>query len=230
MREKLAREYNDLNPGSGRPSTSARAEHEARAAELRRLEPTVREILKQLDPSLANFNFDTVGGGHLARAAAQRGLGILDGMDEWAANLTPAAPTLPADQLHPWVWGAARTLWESKHYRAAVEAAAKAINAYTQTNLDRRDVSDTDLMNQVFTDKPKSGQTYLRLPGDPTDQTIKDRNRALRPFAEGCFARIRNPAAHEHGPDWDEEHALEYLVALSVLARWIDDCDVKQDP
>jgi len=91
-------------------------------------------------------------------------------------------------------------------------------------------VFDTDLMNQVFTDRPKPGQAYLRLPGDPTDLTIKDRNRALRPFAEGCFAGIRNPAAHQHGPDWPEQRALEYLAALSVLARWIDDCDLKQDP
>ncbi len=157
-------------------------------------------------------------------------LGNLDNRDEWAANLAPDVPTLPADQLHPWIWGAAHTLWTSKHYREAVEAAAKAINAYTQTKVNRRDVFDTELMNQVFTDRPKPGQAYLRLPGDPTDLTIKDRNRALRPFAEGCFAGIRNPAAHQHGPDWPEQRALEYLAALSVLARWIDDCDLKQDP
>lgn len=199
-------------------------------AELRQREPTVKEVLKRLDPTLAEFKFETVGGKTDARNAAQRGLGILADMDDWAANLAPDAPTLPADQFHPWVWEAARTFWDSKHCRAAVDAAANAINAHTQNKVGRNDIADTDLMNQVFTEQPKPGQTFLRLPGDPNDQTIKSRNRALRPFAEGCFAGIRNPAAHEHGLDWDEQKALEYLAALSVLARWIDECDVKQAP
>jgi uncharacterized protein (TIGR02391 family) len=202
----------------------------ATLTELRQCEPTVKEVLKRLDPTLSEFKFDTVGGKDDARNAAQRALGILDRMDEWAANLEPDAPTLPADQFHPWVWQAARTFWDSKHYRAAVDAAANAINAHTQDKVGRRDIADNDLMNQIFTEKPKSGQTYLGLPGDPNDQTVKSRSRALRPFAEGCFAGIRNPAAHEHGPDWDEQKALEQLAALSVLARWIDECDVKQAP
>jgi hypothetical protein len=196
--------------------------------ELRQREPTVKEVLKRLDPGLAEFKFETVGGKEDARAAAQRGIGTLERRDEWAANLTPDAPTLPADQFHPWVWDAARTFWDSKHYREAVRAAATAINAHTQDKVSRRDIADNDLMNQVLTDKPKAGQTYLQLPGDPNDQTVKSRNRALRPFAEGCFAGIRNPAAHEHGPDWNEQNALEQLAALSVLARWIDECEVKQ--
>jgi hypothetical protein len=56
--------------------------------------------------------------------------------------------------------------------------------------------------------------------------SLTDRG-ALRPFAEGCFAGLRNPAAHEHGPEWDEQRALEYLAAFSILARWIDECRVK---
>lgn len=134
---------------------------------------------------------------------------------------------LSADQFHPWVWDAARTFWESNHYRQAVDVAANAINAHTQAKAGRTDVFDADLMNQVFTDKPKPGQAYLQLPGDLSTPTVKSRNRALRPYAEGCFAGIRNPAAHEHGPDWDEQTALEHLAALSLLARWIDECVVQ---
>jgi uncharacterized protein (TIGR02391 family) len=196
--------------------------------QLFRAEGTVKKILHTLEPKLVEgFNLDQMAGEAMARNQAQRGLGILADMDEWAANLAPDAPILPADQFHHWVWDAARTYWESEHYRAAVDAAANAINAHTQTKVGRRDIFDTDLMNQIFSDKPKAGQAYLQLPGDLTDQTVKNRNRALRPFAEGCFAGIRNPAAHEHGPDWDEQKALEYLAALSILARWIDECTVQ---
>lgn len=196
--------------------------------QLFRAEPTIRKILNVLDPKLAEeLNLDQMAGEAMARNQVQRALGILDDMDDWATNLAPDAPTLPADQFHPWVWDAARTFWESNFYRAAVDAAARSINAHTQNKVGRRDISDTDLMNQAFTDKPKPSQTYLRLPGDPNDRTVQNRNRALRPFAEGCFAGIRALAAHEHGPDWDEQRALESLAALSILARWIQECDVR---
>jgi Protein of unknown function (Hypoth_ymh) len=189
--------------------------------------PTVKKILGTLDPALAEqINLDQMAGEAMALNLVAQGLGMLDDMDEWAANLTPDAPVLPADQFHPWVWDAARTFWESKHFRKAVDVAATAINAHTQSKVGRTDVFDADLMNQVFPEQPKASQVYLRLPGDPNGKTIKSRNNALRPFAAGCFAGIRNPATHEHGPDWGEQKALEYLAALSVLARWIDECEV----
>lgn len=109
----------------------------------------------------------------------------------------------------------------------AVNAAATAINAHTQTKVENRSISDNDLMNQVFTSRPRPGQTILKLPGDHNDLTIHSRQRSLRPFAEGCFAGIRNPAAHDAGPDWDEQKALEHLAALSILARAIDECEVE---
>jgi hypothetical protein len=45
-------------------------------------------------------------------------------------------------------------------------------------------------------------------------------------FAEGLFAGVRNPLAHESDTDLDEEVALEYLAAISVLARWVDEAVV----
>ena len=193
-------------------------------SELQLREPTVKQILGQLDPGLSNFVLEAFGGNNAGvsavRGCVQRGLGILADQDDWAIKLAPDAPVLPADRFHPWVWDAARTFWDSRHYRKAVDVAANAINAHTQAKVGRNDIFDADLMNQAFTDKPKPGQAYLRLPGDQADQTIRNRNRALRPFADGCFAGIRNPSAHEHGPDWDERKALEYLATLSVLARY----------
>jgi hypothetical protein len=203
----------------------------ALTAGLHRQDPAIRQILKKLDPDLADFNLDAFGGRHASPSGVltciHQALGILDDQDEWAVKLAPDAPALPADSFHPWVWDAAQTFWDSGHYRKAVDVAANALNAHTQAKASRRDIFDTDLMNQVFTDKPKPGQAYLQLPGDQADQTVRSRNRALRPFAEGCFAGLRNPAAHEHGPDWDEQKALEYLAAFSILARWIDECVVR---
>jgi hypothetical protein len=197
--------------------------------EMWRAEPTIRKIFEALDSDLVSaFKLGGLAGEASAQTLVARAMGILDDADEWGVRLKPEAPTLPADQLHRWVWDAARTFWESKHHRAAVDAAATAINAHTQTKIGRTDISDDDLMNQAFTEKPKAGQAYLRLPGDDTkDKTLKSRSNALRPFAAGCFAGIRNPATHEHGPDWSPQKALESLAALSILARWIDECEVR---
>lgn len=201
----------------------------AMATDLRQREPTVKVILKRLDASLAEYDFDVMGQPlRCPQCVAGPGDRRRDG--RVAEKLAPDAPTLRADQFHPWVWDAARTSWDSEHHCAAVDAAARSISAHTQAKVGRSDISDTDLMNQVFTEKPKSGQGHLRLPGDPNDRTVQNRNRALRPFGEGCYADIRSLAAHEHGSDWTEQRALESLAALSILARWIDECDVRIDP
>ncbi|WP_079657091.1 TIGR02391 family protein [Mycobacteroides abscessus] len=199
-----------------------------------RAEPTIRRILAALDASLSvneeklapQLDLSQEHGAAAAVLLMHRAIGFVENQDEWAIRLSPEAPNLRADQFHPWVWGPAGTFWDSDHYRAAVDAAARAINAHTQKKIDRLDIHDDDLMNQAFTDKPKAGQKYLRLPGDPNDKTLKSRNNALGPFARGCIAGIRNPAAHEHGADWNEHDALEKLAALSILARWIDECEV----
>ncbi len=136
---------------------------------IRRAEPTIRKIFATLDPRLAEeFDLGGMSGDLNAREFVQQALGILEDRDDWAAHLRPEAPALPADEFHPWVWEAAQTFWASEHYRAAVDAAATAINAHTQNKVGRRDVANDDLMNQVFTEKPKPGQAYLRMPGDPS--------------------------------------------------------------
>jgi uncharacterized protein (TIGR02391 family) len=142
----------------------------------------------------------------------------------------PEGPALPADQLHPWIWQAAQTLWDSEHYRHAVQAAATAINDHTQKKLGRRDIADDKLMQEAFgTNPPAPGRPRLRCPGDPSDPTVQSRQRGAPQYAVGCFFAIRNPATHESS-EWDQQIALECLAALSVLARWIDDWTLDTAP
>nr|WP_230415303.1 TIGR02391 family protein [Micromonospora tarapacensis] len=149
-------------------------------------------------------------------------------MDEWASRLAPDAPALPADRLHPWVWDAARTFWESQHYRASVHAAASAINAHLQQKVGRRDVADDKLVQEVFSDRPpEAGKARLRIPGDPNTPTVQSRQRGALQLGLGCFFAIRNPAAHET-VEWTEQEALEQLAALSVFARLVDGSRVEK--
>ncbi len=134
------------------------------------------------------------------------------------------APQLSAAAMHPWVWEGARALWQSGHFREAVTAAAKKVNAETQNRVSRRDASETALFQSVFSkDPPKPGQPRLRLMADDNSDTFKSIHRGAMAFAEGCYAGIRNPNSHEDGlPELPEHEALEQLAAFSVLARWVD--------
>jgi hypothetical protein len=105
-------------------------------AELRRREYAVKQILKSLDPVLAKFEVDEGWAPELAVIGqAERGLGVLADREEVASRLIPESPVMPVDRLHPWVWISARTLWESHHYRQAVQTAATALNAKTASHL-----------------------------------------------------------------------------------------------
>jgi Protein of unknown function (Hypoth_ymh) len=196
-------------------------------ARMHRLEPTARAVLRALDPKLADFNLDTMAGEYDRIRAVDRGLGMLDDLDEVAARLRPEAPTLPADQLHPWVWDAAGTFWDAGAHAVAVEQAAKSITAHTQQKT-RCHLADDDLMSQVWSDDPpKPDRPRLRFLGDRTTKTWQSRQRGARSLAQGCYGGIRNIVAHEYAPDWPQQLALEYLACLSVLARWIEEAEVE---
>jgi uncharacterized protein (TIGR02391 family) len=148
--------------------------------------------------------------------------------EEVKENLGENAPELSAAELHPWIWSGASSLWQSGHYREAVEGAIKKLNAETQNKAGRRDISETDLFKQAFSlDEPKAGKARLRRMAPDDSDTYKSVQRGAMTLAEGVFAGIRNPLSHEAEHELSEQEALEYLAALSVLARWVDGSGVE---
>lgn len=157
------------------------------------------------------------------REAALRALEHLKRQEEVAANLGDDAPRLSASIMHPWIWDAARSLWQSGHYAEAVGAAARKVNAELQNRLDRPDVSEAALFFEAFSDdEPKPGRPRLRLPADDDSKTAKSMRRGIRALAEGAYAALRNPLSHDV-TELREEAALEQLAVFSILARWVDD-------
>lgn len=143
-------------------------------------------------------------------------------------NLGENAPEMSAAELHPWIWSGASSLWQSGHFREAVEGALKKLNAETQNKVGRRDLSETKLFQESFsTDVPKAGKARLRRMKDDGSDTYKSVQRGAMALAEGVFAGIRNPLSHEDDQELTEQEALEYLAALSVLARWVDTAEVE---
>ena len=162
------------------------------------------------------------------REAAVRAIAALDRDVEVRERLGDDAPQLSAAVMHPWAWDGARSLWQSGHFREAVTAAARKVNAETQNKVGRRDVSETKLFQSVFSaETPKPDQPRLRVMTDDGGDTFKSIHRGLMAFAEGCYAAIRNPNSHEDGlPELPEHEALEQLAAFSFLARRIEEATV----
>lgn len=105
-------------------------------------------------------------------------------------------------------------------------AAAEALIAQVKSRTERNDVPETALWQETFSERdPVPGKPRLRWPGDPADRAVKNMNDGLRLFAPGVQMTIRNTATHQVA-DLSEQEALERLATLSLLARWLDECEL----
>lgn len=157
------------------------------------------------------------------RQAAIRAAAQLRRQAEISERLGDNAPSFSAAALHPWIWSAARSLWQSGHYREAVRSASVKINAEAQNKVGRRDISETDLFKQSYSnDLPKPGKPRLRPAGDDGGKTALSLRRGVMALAEGCFSALRNPSSHDNLQELSEQEAVEQLATLSVLARFVD--------
>lgn len=156
--------------------------------------------------------------------ACDMAIGRLNGLIAKAEAEAP--PTVGVATMHPLVWNAAKRLWRDGHYREAVASAAEALVAQVKIMTGRNDVLETDLWRQTFSaDPPAPDKPRLRWPGEPSDRNVKSMNDGLRLFAPGVQLTIRNPATHVLS-DLGEQEATERLATLSLLARWVDECQL----
>ena len=192
------------------------------------LEPLIKEIAgEERVADVAGLPFS-------AMAVTNRLIGTLERREEFKRILAPRGPALAARELHPWVWHAAVNLWDSGHYKQAVNASATAVEEQTQLKMRRGDLSGAPLYTEAFK-VGKVGETSdgRRLRFKHLDELTEDGKRnqswvsaheGAMHFGRGCAQGIRNLNAHGTG-ELPEQEALEYLAALSVLARWVDECD-----
>lgn len=220
---------NNSYVGNGVVSLSNKSSTAATDAEVAQQAQVVEKIFDRVVPSWrTDIELRKSNRWTRHREAAIRAKAELERQEEIRKNLGDDAPEISAANLHPWVWSGAQSLWRSGHYRSAVEDAAKKLNAETQNKLGRRDVSETDLFKQAFSlDSPAPGKPRLRRMKDDGSDTYKSMQRGAMALAEGFYAGIRNPFNHEDPRDIDEQIGLEYLAALSVLARWVDESTVE---
>lgn len=156
---------------------------------------------------------------------------MIGSLESMAAEAEAAAPpTVDVAQMHPAVWGQSARLWRDGHYRQAVSAGADSVVQLVKARTGRYEIEDTSQWQQAFSkDDPEPGKPRLRWPGDQTDKTVISMNSGLRQFAPGAQMTIRNPATHGPG-EMTKQEAVERLSVLSLLARWVDQCDLIEAP
>ena len=201
------------------------------------LDPVMRILMEAARPGLGSYAEPPDGGWSvtqvdywydIVRPHALRAIGMHDLGAEARERMKPDSPDLVADQFHPWVWEAAAPLWYAGSRQEAIHAAARSVNARLQQKLGRYDASEASLCREAFSlDAPAAGRPRLRFPDDRTSDTWRSRQQGGMQLGAGCFAGIRNPAAHEDSLVLTEQVALEQLAAFSLLARWIDECEVE---
>lgn len=192
----------------------------------------VRPILNRLYPEWQSENSTSSNDEFRAeRDAARRLLARISSHAEVESRLGGAdmSPQLSAGSLHQLVWKAAQAQWSTGHRHEAVLAAAKSVNSHLQAKLNRRDVSEQDLVKQAFSDRdPELGKSRLRFNSIEDEQTRSSMRQGVMSFGAGCFGAIRNPVGHlpNEEVELSEQTALERLAALSLFARWVDEADL----
>jgi len=183
----------------------------------------LEEIAEQIDPGglTERFRKDAAGSWAGAEEAVLRLRGILEFEADHKQILGPQGPTLSAEGLHPWVWNAATNLWSNEHYGEAVAAAAKAVEKQAQLKLDRRDLTGYRLYSKLFVSKNHLEYGLVFPQFDTETENWTSAHDGARHYGMGCALRIRNLLVHG-AIDVSEQTGLEYLAALSLLARWID--------
>ncbi|GAB2454038.1 hypothetical protein GCM10027262_78430 [Nocardia tengchongensis] len=238
VREKLetfvatTKPVNQSSAGNGVAFMTAKTLPQCGRPEAIRMAETVRPILAKLYPEWQSENQTSKNDEFKSeRDAARKLLARLDSHEEVLARLGGAdtSPRITAAGLHPLIWKAASAQWSTGHRHEAVLAAAKAVASLLETKVSRRDLLESDLIKQAFSDRePEPGKPRLRYLGFSNEKTAESMRRGVMEFGGGCFAAIRNPVGHVPNEelDLDEQTALERLAALSLFARWIDEADL----
>ena len=224
FRDLLVTDEHALRAGGQRTAKTRRSE----------LQPLIEKIARELDPNSVRRlggkwsnrgQRITLGG---AITATDRLIGILEKREEYERIFGAQGPKLAGSQLHPWVWDAVATLWDSGHYEPAVHEAAKAVELRTQLKVGRRDLHGKDLYAQAFSVKEPASKMprlrFLHIDRDERPDDWTSAHEGTMHLGMACAQGIRNPQAHP-SDDITEQEALEQLAALSVLARWVDACE-----
>ncbi len=102
-------------------------------------------------------------------------------------------PTVSEDQLHPWVWSAARATWSSGHYRHAVSDAVEAVTTKLKERINFTGPSSAAYTAAFAESSPKAGNPRLHLHPFEEGNTWKNSQRGAAALGQACIADFATP-------------------------------------
>ena len=220
-------QYKQLDAAT--PSYGEHPQMPALRASLNGRRPLIEDIAAECGLKDSQRLRDYGMGWFLAQIAVTEELeGVLRGREPRAAIMGPKGPQLSADELHPWVWGVAASLWDDGYRREAVQAAATAIfDSHLRAKLGLPKAKPHELAGTFASSDPTLGNPRLRLPGyTKGSDSWNSAHDGAAALGRGCALAIRNIATHSVDQP-EEQVALEALAALSLFARWADEASVE---
>ena len=193
---------------------------------IRELKPLIQSISKRIIPDsyLNTFKLDEYNWIINVTAEAEELIRMINLMTTDKEILGSESPALAVRGLHPWIREAAMNLWDNGHYKQAVENAWNNLVRHTQNKTGSKSTG-TKLYSNLFKGNSKDDRPLGFPEISQETEDWKSAHQGAHHYGMGCALRIRNLTAHTTDK-LDEQKALEYLAALSVLARWVDEATV----
>lgn len=125
--------------------------------------------------------------------------------------------------LHPYIANGCSKLFVDEHYAQAVEESAKAVFQYLREATGLK-VDGATLAQQSFSLK----KPILAF-SDLSDETKQNEQPGFMEMLTAFAKGVRNPLAHTHGKQEEQQKAFEYLCLASLFCRRIDDATPKPE-
>lgn len=159
--------------------------------------------------------------------------GRLEGLDQ--SDAVPADRNVPMrsgagpdrlmlayiGHLHPYIATGCSKLFVDEHYAQAVEEAAKAVFQYL------REATGLTLDGAALAQQSFSLKSPILAFSDLSDETKKNEQLGFMEMLAAFAKGVRNPLAHTHGKQEEQQKAFEYLCLASLFCRRIDDAAPK---
>lgn len=166
---------------------------------------TIERIVRWIDPSETEKLLPPAySGSSNGEQRVRRALGAVRDLEEVEMRMTPTAPGLAADTLHPVVWQSAAVIWGTGQYRVAIGQASLALATHIKARATSK-LSDRKLVQEVFSPAAPTADRVRLVLNDVlgSDQFVPG---LLKVFMER-FSRVelrlqvkRRSAAHEGSP------------------------------
>lgn len=167
--------------------------------------PAIEQIMSEIDPQRdvsklqknrvtgvngwRSWQFDS------RRESLLRMKGIMEDRLSGNEEFTNTNFSVAIGKLHEWVWDAAKSYWEDKYYRDAVEHAYKAIVRKVQNKISNKSIDGVKLFQEAFSvDAEKQRLRFQVLEDDVT--TYRSMLIGAMKLGEAAAQGIRNPLSH----------------------------------